>query len=429
MKHRILGIIVMILASVFVITLADSHKGESAIQEQTEAQSDENVVDDTIVIWYAYKGYEKYLQYAIMDYTQNYDKEIKIEIKYIHEPKYFDYINTKSLDGEGPDLFIMGSEYVEKAYLLGLLEDNYNTELYNEENYPKIALDAATYSDRLLGYPLGFDVCALASNDKFINTQMKTFEDIKNFADTFGKTDESEESEETEESTGTTDIDISNISQIITWDVNKLLMNYGFVGKYIKFSNDSEKSVNMNNSNVLNAAKKYVLLKEYFSLTGEDTYEMVKEKFHNEEIVFALVGTDIVKTYDSEKFNYTVSPMPNLTDSIDCMSLSYTDILGVNPRSNKKERAVKFAEFLSYTFAENMHAYSSIISCRKSLEYANKHINQFINVYEQSIGMPNMMETEDYNIIMEEAIKAVWNGADIADMFDSLQKRYSERFK
>jgi hypothetical protein len=76
-----------------------------------------------------------------------------------------------------------------------------------------------------------------------------------------------------------------------------------------------------------------------------------------------------------------------------------------------------------------MHTYSGIISCRDSIEYADNRIDEFLKIYAQSVSMPNMMETEDYNIIMEESLKAIWNGADVMEMFNSLQKKYSERFR
>ena len=416
----------MIMASVLVIWLAVSHKEEINDEGQQETTKLEETVDNTIEIWYAYKGYDKYLEYAIKDYIQNQNKDITIELKYIGEPGYFDYINAQSLDGKGPDLFIMGSEYMEKAYLLGILEDNYNSEIYNTNNYPQIALDAATYSGRLVGYPMGFDTSAMLANNKYVSEKITTFVKLKIFADTFGKTEEEDgESNAGENQT----VDISNISAIISWDVNKLLMNYGFIGKYIKFSNEKSKEVDMNNSSVITAAKDYILLKDYFSLTGEDDYETVKSKFYNQEIVFAIVGTDILKINHNSDIQYTISEIPNLTDSIECTSLSYTDILAVNHKGNNKEIATSLAEYLSYTFAENMHTYSGIISCRDSIEYADNRIDEFLKIYAQSVSMPNMMETEDYNIIMEESLKAIWNGADVMEMFNSLQKKYSERFR
>lgn len=419
MRGKLISAFFMCAVGLLIIGVAVSHKKDTEEKKQETQISSEQKKDESIKIWYAYKGYEDYILSAIEEYKKQNSVDYSIKLEYISEPGYFDYINEKSLEDEGPDIFLMGSEYLEKAYLLGLLEENFKDDIFNGEIYGQAAITASTYNNKLYAYPLGFDVSAILENQDYVSEEINTFEDIKRYADNFnGGADENEGNEK-----------YANVKGILAWDVNTLLFNYGFIGNKISFVKDGKKYIDINNTEVINAAKNYLLLKDYFSLTGESDYEEVKTSFAKGEIVFILAATDVVNMLETADINYSVRGMLKLTDEIQCRSLSYTDLLAVNPRSSNKDVATGLAEFISYEYAANMYAKCGIISARKDITYDNEHINEFISIYDTSITMPKLLETEDYCIIMEEALKAVWNGESVETIFDELQTKYSERIK
>lgn len=424
-KGQIIFAVLMCIISIFLIKVASDNKNEKA----TESQSTESDIDNVVDIWYSYAGYEQYLEAAITEFKQKTNLEYEFNLRFISEPAYFDYISEQSKNGEGPDLYIMASEYLEKAYLLGILEEN-DDEDFNEDAYEKTALDAITYDSKLFGMPLGFDVAALLYNTDLVTTEIKSFEDIKQFADTFNDTMSDDENGQTDVNTTDTEEsrnDILNIKSIFMWDVNNLLYNYGFIGNSIVIDG-KEKNVSISNDGVLKAVEQYLLLKDYFSLSGQDKYDDIIDSFSKGEVVFTIAGTDAISKI-GDSVNYKAVKMPDLADDILCNGLSYTDIIAVNPRGTNKETAKKFAKFVSYEYANNLYDLCGIVSCRNEIEYTNEHINEMHDVYGSAIIMPNLLATEDYCIVMEEAIKSIWDGDVPKEILDGLQKKYNERVK
>lgn len=427
MKSRIIAAVAMCLIGAIIINTAISHKKVILEEEKKSEESIESQKDETIQIWYTYSKYKDYIEQAVDAYKKQTGSEFNVNINFISDTGYFDYIKDKSLNGEGPDMFIMGSEYLEKAYLLGILEPNYNTKTYNKDNYANNAIMEVSYGTEMYGYPLGFDVSAFVVNNTYSKDTINTFEDIKAYADSFN--DKSEDAlgddaslEETKD-----DIDHSKIRGILDWDVNSLLYNYGFIGSYISFKDGDKVKVDMNNDQAVEAASKYLLLKDYFSPTNENTYAHVIDGFAKGETVFVLASTDIIKSISQTEIDYSVFGMPDLTADIKCSGLSYTDILAVNPRSQNHEDSIALADFISNEYAKNMYEICGIISCKRNIEYDNEHVKEFYTAYEDSIMMPNLLITEDYYLIMESALKGIWQGDDIKESLDKLQQNYSER--
>ena len=425
MKIRIISVVIMCIIGALIVSAAISHKKEIIKEEEKQQENIQSQEDNTIDIWYVYKGYEEYLNKAIEAYKSATGEKFQVKVTYISEPGYLDYINNMSLENKGPDLFIMGSEYLEKAYLLGVLEPNYSVEKFALENFANNAIEAVKYGENLYGFPLGFDVCAMVVNNAYSQSDISTFEDIKSYADNFNNpTDEEDASKETAQT-----IDYSKIRSILSLDVNSLLYSYGFVGSYIRFNDGSKNIVDINNTNVCDAANSYLLLKDYFSIAGDEKYSSLVSGFSKDQTVFMLANTSIVASLKDVDIDYSIINMPDLTKDILCKGLSYTDVLAVNPRTDNRDLALKLAEYISYDYADNMYDISGIISCKKNVEYEDKHIEQLFSAYEDSIMMPNLLITEDYYLVMEAALKSIWQGDDVLEKFNELQKNYAERIK
>jgi maltose-binding protein MalE len=421
-KNKIISAVIMCVVGFLLIAIAANEDKASNKENATKAEGEIAATkEDKVTIWYSYSEYEEYIKSAIESYKKEKNSDFSYELKFISNPGFFDYINKKTLENEGPDLFVLGSEYLEKAYLLGLLDEN-RYEVFNDSVYGKAAITSSSYNDKIYGYPLGFDVAMLASNKKYVTEEINTFEDIKSYADNFNDISDDISSGES-----TTAVEINNINGILAWDVNSLLFNYGFAGANISFYEKGNKKININNADTKEAISKYLLLKDYFSLSGEDDYNKIKKDFLEGKIVFSIVGTDVLK--DKTEVEYKLQKLPDLTASIKSNSLSYTDLLAVNPHSKNILLARDLAKYISYDYSENMYDIVDLISCRKDIKYENENINECLNIYDQSLTMPNLLETEDFCIVMEESLKSIWNGKDIETALNELQKKYSERIK
>ena len=242
MKNKIISAVIMCVVGFLLIAIAAKEDKASNKENATKAEGGIAATkEDKVTIWYSYSEYEEYIKSAIESYKKEKNSDFSYELKFISNPGFFDYINKKTLENEGPDLFVLGSEYLEKAYLLGLLDEN-RYEVFNDSVYGKAAITSSSYNDKIYGYPLGFDVAMLASNKKYVTEEINTFEDIKSYADNFNDISDDISSGES-----TTAVEINNINGILAWDVNSLLFNYGFAGANISFYEKGNKKININN--------------------------------------------------------------------------------------------------------------------------------------------------------------------------------------
>ena len=84
--------------------------------------------------------------------------------------EYLEAINRASISGEGsPDLYLITNDMLERAYLSGLaskIQDNNN--MVSNRYFSDGAINAVTYKDKLVAYPLYFETSALIYNKTYL---------------------------------------------------------------------------------------------------------------------------------------------------------------------------------------------------------------------------------------------------------------------
>ena len=153
MKHVIKKVISIGLAVVLIA-------GFAGCKETTDKNSAGNLnevkdVQPEIVLWYTNDELSDYMEEAAKEYSAK--NQITITPKLVSAMDYIENINQAVLeDGTAPDLFVAENSNLEKLYLAGLTLEN-TDETYVENSYYKTALNAFTYKNKLLAYPMYFE--------------------------------------------------------------------------------------------------------------------------------------------------------------------------------------------------------------------------------------------------------------------------------
>lgn len=411
MLKRIVAIIIMCLLSLGIILSTRQYKRDLLVeQNKQEAEKEQvDVKEKTFDIWYQYSAYEEYLKYV----AEEFEKETGVKVNLVckDDLEYAAIINSNSVAGNGPDLYIASTTMLENLYLSGIISLA-DTSIVNSDNYANIAIDSVSYSDKICGYPLGYDVSVLAYNANYINVEPTSFEEIKSYVGA--------------EENGI--IDLEGISKMFDMESKDILYNYGFLGSYISASKDFKTGKlisSFNSEKAKAAAVEYLALKEYFGLSNDSrAYSSVVSDFATGKTLFAILNTSVVGDSRFASLNYNVIPVPDYNSDLSVTSMSYTEMIIVNPYSDSMEDALKFAKMSSFDYADKMHEKCGIMSAKKGIDYGNVIADKFYVAYESSVPLPKYMETEDFVLLVGNAINHIWKGEDSSEVLDALQNTY-----
>ena len=124
---------------------------------------------DTLYFWYTDEGMTDYLNSVAVSFNETKD-EVRVVPVLKSGSEYLEHVNQASVDNEElPDLYLVGNDSLEKAYLAGLaspIEPAFSAPM--EELYPQAALNAVTYKDKLVGYPLSYVTTSFLYNETYL---------------------------------------------------------------------------------------------------------------------------------------------------------------------------------------------------------------------------------------------------------------------
>ena len=174
-SSRVLAVLIMIGFAVLVFLYA-SKEADALNVLEAEANGDAYISKDTLVIWYTDTDLAEYIQSAAVSFTEKKENQhIRIMPVLVSALEYLENINRASVLYEGPDLYIIGHDNLEKAYLAGLawpIEDEYLATLIAD--YPKVSIDAITYHNKRMAYPFYFETSAMLFNLTHLEEMVKT---------------------------------------------------------------------------------------------------------------------------------------------------------------------------------------------------------------------------------------------------------------
>lgn len=457
-----------IIAAVAALTFGIAKSGRQITEKQ------ENTVftngKETLYLWYTDEALTSYLSSAAVAYSETHDVRIMPVLE--GGPEFLENINRASLESDAPDLYVLGHDSLEKAYLAGLADEvAIEGEVSAEELYMNTGLNAAIYEDKLIGYPFYFETSALlynktyleqmavhaleaeavqaaeeagelepdesqqaedsgegeeaageASEEQFTREQIEgkvqelipsTIEEIKAFADSYDAPEQ--------------------VEGVFKWDVTDIFYNYFFIGNAVNMGGAAgwdTSQIDIYNRDAIKSLRVYQELNQFFSIdTSTSSYEAILNEFIEGKLVFAMATSDAVSRLEQAMeegtfpYEYGIAMAPDINDELKGKSLSMTACVVVNGYSDHKKEANDFARFLTSQYVDILYDRTGKVAAAKNVDYGHEGLKEFAMEYEHSISMPKMLETSNFWVLLEAAFAEIWNGADANQMLKSLSEQ------
>ena len=381
---------------------------------------------DTLYFWYTDEGMTDYLNSVAVSYNETKD-DVRVVPVLKSGSEYLEHVNQASIDDEElPDIYLIGNDSLEKAYLAGLadqIQPAFATPV--EELYPQAALDAVTYKDKLVGYPLSYVTTSFLYNETYLKDWI--------IARSAAEEEKPEVSREEVEAIlpHTMDALLSfadeydapeQVDGVFRWDVNDIFYNYFFVGDAILVGGvhgDDPTQIDLYNETAINSMLLYKNLNQFFSIdTEEVSYEGVVQDFIDGKIVFTVAKQDAIAKIEAAKaegtfpYEYGVCLLPDISDTVEARTLSVTNAVVINDYSEHREAANEFAGYLveQTKNGDAFLARTGKISALLDATYENPKYLAFMEEYKKSEPIAKLIETSNYWVKLEVAFSRIWNG-------------------
>lgn len=467
LKKRLTAVGIIAIAAALTFGIAKSGRQMTEKKDNTVFTGGK----ETLYLWYTDEALTSYLSSAAVTYNETHDVRIVPVLESGLE--YLEKINQASLETNAPDLYILSHDSLEKAYLAGLASEVKPLEEgFMENAYIETGLQAATYKDKILGYPFYFETSALLYNKSYLEDMAKKLleeEADRAAAEAAEQNLKAEEPmQETNVSEGTEAVqeviftftqeqidakvqeilpatieDIKNFADeydapeqvegVFKWDVTDIFYNYFFVGNAINMGGEAgwdTTQIDIYNLDAIKNLRVYQELNQFFSIdTSKSSYDAILDEFMAGKMVFTIATTDAVYKLENAKseglfaYDYGITLTPDIDEEIKSRSLSMTNCVVVNGYSENKKAANDFASFLTTQYNDSLYARSDKVSAAKEVSYEYEALNEFASEYEESVSMPKMVETSNFWVQLEVAFSQIWNGADANEKLKGLSEQ------
>ena len=322
---------------------------------------------ETLYLWYTDEALTDYLNSVAVAYN-DFQDEARVIPVHTSGAEYLETINQASLHSEEvPDLYIVGNDSLEKAYLAGLASEIRIPEgvLPMSNFFTDTAIHAATYHDKQIGYPFYFETSSFLYNKTYLEdwarAQIEAELDVAaaeaaeaELAQNGPEEEAGEEDAESGESGGSEGTETADASQvnaegtpeadgidenavaerveealpktiddilafadvydapeqveaIFKWDVSDIFYNYFFVGNYIDvggIAGDRDDFINIYNEDAIRCMRVYQDLNQFFSIDAEEiSYADILQDFIDGKSVYTVVTTDALAKIEEAKAN------------------------------------------------------------------------------------------------------------------------------
>lgn len=434
--------------------------------------------DDTVTlnVWYTDEALTDYLNSAALYFQENTDTAVRVVPKLVSGLEYLEQINDSRLSEDNADVYIVSNDALGKAYLAGLaspIDDKAG--FISEENYPKAAIDAVTYQGKIVGCPLYYETSVLLCNETYlaqmaesaIQAEADAAEGEAAMEAVEGATDEELEAMAGAENDTEEVVDAAavserkermipvnfeeilnfadeydapeNVESILEWDVTDIFFNYFFVGDSITVGGacgDDKNAVDIHNPQSVEALKVYQSLNQFFSIDADtSSYESVLSDFIEGKTIFTIATTDAISKIEEARaagkfqYDYTVTTLPDINDSIQTRSMSVTYAAAVNGYSEHKDLANSFVMYLTGQLDESFYYKTGKIPALSGISYSDHNVAETLTEYAESVPVPKLLETSNFWVSLEIAFTDIWNGADVDTVLQELSGQINEQLQ
>lgn len=396
----------------------------------------------TVYFWYTNDQMTNYYNNVASVYNKT-SRGADVVPKLVSASEYLEQIYKASREGEEyPDIYVITSDAMEKAYLSGLTVPVENETGVNE-NFPSVAVEAASYEDMLLGYPFYFDTSTLVYNKTLLEEiALDQFE--LQAAEIGENPDEVKVSEEQIANLvnimipETIDelIEFANnleapegLETVFKWNINDVFFNYFYLGEYTTLSSDG---IDIYNEETEACVEIFKHLTEYFYMDAENvSRESILTEFMQGTTLFTILDSEASVELEKARangelgFEFDYALIPNPSDTLQGRPLSVTNVVVVNGYTDYPETAVDFAEFITMEnyCADQLYEKTGYLPAfEKAVTTTNMEV-VFKKEYAESANMPNYMVTSNFWMLLENAFNEIWDGADTVETLQALEER------
>ncbi len=427
-KSRLAATLVVICFIVYGLLIAESGLSYTEISDNN-FQSKE-----TIYFWYTDDALTDYINSAAVQFNEQND--VRVIPTLVSATEYLETINHASLYTEKvPDMYLIGSDSLEKAYLAGLATEVVDAgNVCNEQFFPRTALDAVNYKEKTVAYPYYYETSVLLYNQSY----------LAEYANNLTLAGE----ETTVEQLIPTNMDEmltfadgydapQAVEAVFKWDVSDIFYNYFYIGNAMSIGGihgDDVSDINIYNDDAVACLKVYQNLNQFFSIEAEEVdYTSVIQDFIDGKIVYTIATTDVVKRLEDAqaaeefKFEYGVSLLPTPSADLEGRALSVTNAVVINGYSDNKEMANQFATFLTTEYTGELNARCDKVSACLKTEVSHPAYHVFMEQYKNAVALPKMIETSNFWVHLEILFSKIWNGADVETQLQMLKEQMEQQ--
>ncbi len=354
-----------------------------------ETAKDEKV--DNINLWYTNDELTLYLTDCAIHFREA--NGVGVNLKLVSSVDYVESIYKGTKEGNGADVYILNTESLEKAYLLGMAAENKDVNICNSYNYPQVALDASTYKGRLIGYPFYYDTTFFLYNKDYVEAPEK-FSDIVEFSNNYMG-------------------EYEKISTILQWDVHDLFFSYSFVGNYLNFGGtcgDNASIIDIDNAEVIEALTYFKQINQalYFDAADSDYNDVLKD-FLAGKILYTMGSTANLDEIIKSGINYGICTIPALNDELASKAVSINYAAVVNPYASNKDYATQLAQWITFGHAGEFYSYTKKLPSRRLASYPNEEWQHIAEQYENTAILPKLMAATNYWLELEVTLNTIWD--------------------
>ncbi|MBR1471790.1 MAG: extracellular solute-binding protein [Lachnospiraceae bacterium] len=443
---------------------------EESRQVPPEAQKEM----ETIIMWYTDAALTDYIDSAARLF---YEAEgVRVEPVLKSGLEYVEEIHEAAISGGSmPDLYLIGSDSLEKAAMAGVAAAPADPEhILNDFNFPSNALDAVTYRGQVLAYPFYFDTAFLLYNQSYLSQMAESSlrselagqspeeegdvdQAMENRVEESGVPEGLDEerwqemiAQRTQEMIPSSIEDILKLASeqaapegmenVFLWDVSDIYYNYFFTGAYMDVGGsygDDPKILKICNEDTVQCMTVYQGLHEFFSIDSrESSYESVLQEFLDGKTLFTIATTDALATLnrmcESGEFHYGygVAALPGVDNAHEAKGLSATSCIAVNAYTEHAQAADLFAEYLMYELTDTLYERAGKLPCIGSAAEGIRSAEDVVRmIYRDSVPLPKLIRLSNFWVELEQAYIRVWDGADPQAELEELDAQMRAQLK
>lgn len=408
---------VMLLAGMLIISVSGCkvrYSEEATSEGETVTTQDINAVID---VRYTNEKYKEYFEYCEKEFEKA-NPNVDIRLEYAQENSQYmqDIIEGSYSKETTVDVYMTSDSNLGTAYLAGVAAKNPYDD-FSEDNYCMTAINACSYGDKLIAYPLSYDTTFFVYREGFLTAEdMRTFENLKVFGENADYSSE----------------EFMMIESIFRCDLNDIFINFGFVGAGISLGGDngSDSSVvEIHTGKTIKSIYDYLALIDYFSINSEEKYEDIINKFIEGKYLSTIATTyDLEQITDSE-VECEMGAFPDYNELDTSSPLSITQCLVVNPNSDYATIASDFARFTTYEAAFKLYELSGALSSRRNIKYENSELEKIYNSYEKSDCKNKFQYGEQVYPLIEIALHNIIAGGNSSDELTKVEEYMINQLK